>query len=114
MEYGVALFLRMLYGIPLKWEIHPDDGVIWGEAWVSVQPHRVSILRKGVCRSLAELCDPPLSVEWTRWVHPCSPNSKLIWQSFLPAAMAKCVWFAWDREDVRINFRSLVWGLTVC
>ena len=28
--------------------------------------------------------------------------------------MAKCVWFAWDREDVRVNFRSLVWGLTVC
>ena len=48
------------------WVIHPDDGVNWGEAWVSVQPHRVSILRKGVCRSVAELCDPPLSVEWTR------------------------------------------------
>ena len=61
--YGVALFLRTLYGIPLKWEIHPDDGVNWGEAWVSVQTHRVSILRKGVCRSLAELCDPSLSVE---------------------------------------------------
>ena len=113
-EYSVALFLRTVYGIPLKWEIHPDDGVNWGEAWVSVQPHRVSILRKGVCRSMAELCDPPLSVEWTRWVHPSSPNSRLIWQSFLPAAMAKCVWFAWDREDVRVNFRSLVWGLTVC
>ena len=28
--------------------------------------------------------------------------------------MAKCVWFASDREDVRVNFRSLVWGLTVC
>ena len=57
-EYGVALFLRRMYGIPLKWEIHPDDGVNWGEVWVSVQPHRVSILRKGVCRSMAELCDP--------------------------------------------------------
>ena len=39
--------------------------------------------------------------------------AKGIWQSFLPAATAKCVWFAWDREDVRVNFRSLVWGLTV-
>ena len=57
---------------------------------------------------------PPLSVEWTIWVHPSYPNSRLIWQSFLPAAMAKCVWFAWDREDVRVNFRSLVWGLTMC
>ena len=37
-EYGVALFLRTLYAIPLKWEIHPDDSVNWGEAWVSVQP----------------------------------------------------------------------------
>ena len=45
------------------WVIHPDDGVNWGEAWVSVQPHRVSILRKGDCRSVAEMCDPPLSVE---------------------------------------------------
>ena len=35
-EYGVALFLRTLYGIPLKWELHPNDGVNWGEARVSV------------------------------------------------------------------------------
>ena len=62
---------------------------------------------------MAELCDPRLSVEWTRWVHPSSPNSRLIWQSFLLAAMAQCVWFAWDREDVRVNLRSEV-GLTMC
>ena len=78
-----------------------------------VTPGRLSVLRKGVCRNLSALQNRSLDVEWSRWVSPSSPNAKLVWQSFLPTVMAKCVWYAWSSGDVRTNFRSLVWGLTV-
>ena len=36
---------------------------------------------------------------------------KLIWESLLPAIFLKCVWYAWNSEDVLLNRRSMVWGL---
>ena len=46
-------------------------------------------------------------------MHPSSPNARAMWSSFLPAIVAKCIWFAWDAFNVQVNFRSLVLGLTV-
>ena len=112
-EFGVACFLRSTYGIPLKWEPHPQGSVNWGECLLRVLPQRISMLRKGVCLSLSDLdgSDDTSDLEWSKWVDPLSPNARLVWQSLLPAIFLKCIWYAWNSEDVLLNCRSMVWGL---
>ena len=75
-EFGGATFLRSLYGIPLKWELHPVGEVAWGESLLRILPHRLS-LKESACPRHAFASVPP-ELEWDRWVRPASPNAKVV------------------------------------
>ena len=88
--------------------------VVWGESvlTLSADRHRLSMYRKGVCRSLSSLSES-LSFEWDRWIGPDSPNARLLWRSLLPSLVAKSIWYGSNQDDVTTDFRSLIWGLAI-
>ena len=78
LKFVISVFLRFIDNIPPKWKPHGQE-VVWGESVLALSEdrHRLSMYRKGVCRSLSSVSES-LSFEWDRWVGPDSPNAKLL------------------------------------
>ena len=89
---SVAVVLRCIYGIPLKWEPH-GASMTWGEASLTSCGDGFSLTRKGIVRDLS-LYDPAAPGEWTRWVHRFSPNAHTVWHSQFPSVVLKSIWYA--------------------
>ena len=109
-KFVLSIMLRVVYGIPLKWEPH-GTSVTRGEAVISCMgdPQTILLRRKGVCTDLQCTAD----AEWHRWIHPKAPNARLVWRSLVSALVCKSMWYAWSRDDLICNVRSIVWGLTI-
>ena len=106
---SVAVVLRCIYGIPLKWEPH-GTSVTWGEASLTSCGDGFSLTCKGIVRDLS-LYDPAALGEWTRWVHRFSPNARTVWRSQFPSIVLKSIWYALSMNDLRLNVPSLIWGM---
>ena len=65
--------------------------------------------RKGVCLDLRDT----VNAEWHKWVHPKAPNARVVWRSLVSALICKSMWYAWSRDDLVCNVRSIIWGLTI-
>ena len=109
-KFVVSVILRIVYGIPLKWEAHGSD-VVWGEAVIThgSHPSVLRLRRKGVCLDLRDT----VNAEWHKWVHPKAPNARVVWRSLVSALICKSMWYAWSRDDLVCNVRSIIWGLTI-
>ena len=109
-KFVVSVILRIVYGIPLKWEAHGSD-VVWGEAVIThgSHPSVLHLRRKGVCVDLRDT----VNAEWHKWVHPKAPNARVVWRSLVSALICKSMWYAWSRDDLVCNVRSIIWGLTI-
>ena len=105
----MAAVLRCIYGIPLKWEPH-GTSVTWGEASLTSCGDGFSLTRKGIMRGLS-LYDPAAPGEWTCWVHMFSPIARTVWRSQFPSIILKFTWYALSMNDLRLNVRSLIWGM---
>ena len=104
----LSSFLKTVYGLPLKWEVH-SEFVTWGEACVNATSDSLSLLRKGCALGLKDSC----SFEWDSWVSLVSPNAKPVWRSHFTALLHKSLWYALSLHDIRLNLRSLMWGVGV-
>ena len=108
---ALAVTLRRIYQIPLKWEPH-GDAVVWGEATLtpSMVDSGFSLTRKGIVTELS-----PAAVQqptkWTRWVSCKSPNARSVWRSQFPSLVLKSIWYAVSPRDLQLSSRSLVWGM---
>ena len=109
-KYVISVMLRVVYGIPLKWEPH-GASVVWGEAVVTpvANPPTMILRRKGVCVDLHCSAD----AEGHKWIHPQAPHARLVWRLLVSALMFKSMWYSWSRNDLICNVRSIVWGLTI-
>ena len=105
----IAIVLQQIYKIPLKWEPH-GVAVTWGEASLVPDGTGFSFTRKGIVRDLS-LYDPTAPVEWTQWVDRYSPNARTVWRSHFPSVVLKSGWYALSLRDLRLNIRSLIWGM---
>ena len=106
---AVAVVLQQIYKIPLKWEPH-GRSVTWGEASLTPRAAGFSLTRQGIVQDLS-LYDPTSPVEWTRWVSRFSPNARTTWRSPFPSMVLKSIWYALSTDDLRLNIRSLIWGM---
>ena len=66
-------------------------------------------MHKGTARTLSEATHG----ECWCWVHPLSPNARVVWHLLLFSIFANLLWYAWSTGDVVANLRSLVWGLNL-
>ena len=109
--HAIEVLLRVVYGIPLKWEKHTDT-VVWGEAQVRVNPDAdtVHVNHKGIVSTL-RVPEPTEPNEWARWVRRESPNARTVWRSQLPSLLLKSIWSSLSSSDLLVNVRSLIWGL---
>ena len=64
---------------------------------------------KGVVTDLSWPLRP--NYEWQRWLPASSPDAKDVLTSFLPSLLNKCLLYALNPHGLKINVRSLVWGL---
>ena len=109
-KFVVSVILRIVYGIPLKWEAHGND-IVRGEA-VITHVSNSSVLRlrrKGVCLDLRDT----VNAEWHKWVHPRAPNARVVWKSLVGALICKSMLYVWSRDDLVSNVRSVIWGSTI-
>ena len=104
----LASRLKNVHGIPLKWENHSKD-VTWGEACIRSEAFLVSLVRKGCAMSIHG--DTPR--EWESWVSASSPNARPLWNSHFAALLQKCLWYEISLHDIRLNLRSLMWGMGI-
>ena len=106
---SVAVVLRQIYGIPLKWEPQ-GTSVTSGEA--SLDPCEeggFSLTRKGIVRDIS-MYDPKEPVEWTHWVNRFSPSAHTVWRSqFPPSVVLKSISYALSVTHLCLNIRSLIW-----
>ena len=64
------------------------------------------LVRKG-----ASVGERPLEEgEWGKWVNTSSPHALMVWKSHFTSLLAKCVWYACDKECGRANLRCVMWG----
>ena len=102
----LSSFLKTVYRLPLKWENHTEL-VTWGEACVNATSDPLSLPRKGCALRLDDSC----SFEWDSWVSLNSTNAKPVWRSHFTALLHKSLWYALSPHDIRLNLRSLMWGI---
>ena len=103
---ALSVWLHTIYGINLKWEQH-GDRYVWGEGSIGVQVAELSLVRKGAFIGARPLEEG----EWEKWVNTSSPHAPMVSESHFPSLLVKCLWYARDKECLRANLRSVVWGL---
>ena len=110
LQFVCTALSRTVYSLPVKWETH-GAVVEWGECAVQCPTldRRWSLMRKGAAHMLQDAAKG----ECWRWVHPQSPNARVIWCSLLPSLSATSLWYAWPVVDITANLPSLVWGLAI-
>ena len=103
----LSAFLQAMYIIPLKWEPHNTVAQLC-ETELAPQTEEF-MRRKGVVNELSW----PLrhDFEWQRWLPVTSPNAKDVLTSFLPSLLNKCLLYALNPLGLKLNVRSLTWGL---
>ena len=69
-----------------------------------LNPPTFILHRKGVCTDLRYSAE----AEWHKWIHPRAPNARLVWRSLVSALVCKSLWYAWTRDDLACNIRSIV------
>ena len=110
-DLATGCLIDCIYGVPLKWE-PKSDLTTWCESQLGFSPEdgRFCMTRKDIVRDLEEhtLTTP---CEWDRWIPAESANAKDTMSSVLPSLSLKCIWYAMSEEDIKVNIRSLCWGI---
>jgi len=108
--------LACIYGIPLKWELHTNS-IVWGKGCIhmnipdgkGVGCSNLALVRKGFVLSL----DEGTPDEWMAWVSASLPHGRSVRGSHFIALLHKSVWYVMSLHDIRLNLRSLMWGVGV-
>ena len=102
---AIRSFLVAVYGIELQWEMQSEI-TTWGEGQVDCINDRLRPTSKGTALHHGDVPN-----ECHSWVDVASFNAKLVWRSFFPSLLQKCLWYATNGEDVWCNVASVIANL---
>ena len=102
---AVRALLKAIYNIDLEWEMHSNI-TTWGEGQVVCTKDRLQPTRKGTALGPNEIPE-----ECSRWVDVASTNSRLVWRSFFPSLLQKCLWYAMTGDNIWSNVTSVLVSL---
>ena len=78
----------------------------WGEGQVGCINDHLRLTCKGTVLHHGEVLD-----ECHKWVDVASTNAKLVWRSFCPTLLHKCLWYATNGGDIWCNVASVIVSL---